>query len=769
MRIILLLLLTTFITELSAQNIKQTLRGKVTNESGIGLAKVNISIESAQIKVQTSDEGKFEINDLPIGRYSVQFSGDGFETQLLTEVLVEAGKQKVVEISLKSNSLQLGDVVVRASKPTAFNSINTITQEQTLRYAGTFFDPARLATSFPGVVAGNDQANGLVIRGNSPNGMQWRLEGVEIVNPNHLTNAGTFSDRPTQTGGGTTIFSAQLLEKADFLTGAFPAEYGNVLSGVMDVHLRKGNNERHEFTGQAGLMGIDLAAEGPISKKAGSSYLVNYRYSFTGLLGLMGVRFGGEDIRYTDLAFNLSFPTKKSGNFTVFGMFGKSSNDFQTDRDFSNWKVDKDERNILFKSSSQTYGITHTLNLSPSTVLRTVIAGSQNNNSRFENVIYVNPSERNEELGKERYTFSSIITKKFKLSSLKIGAYLTNQIDNIYTYFTPTFSRFGRSNLISKGIAQPFVNYNVKLNSKLSLQTGLHYLYYDFNKSSSLEPRAALDFSLSDKSHINVAYGLHSQLNLPQIYLIDFGANTVNPQNIGFVKSNQLVVGYENSLNRNSKIKIEAYYSGLNNVPVASDFKNLYSLLKEIEYLKYNYLQNAGTGRNYGLEATYEKYLTKNYYMVVAGSIYKSLATGSDGIERSTRFDGGHTFSFTGGKEFHRKPNRTVGINTRILWSGGFRDTPIDEDDSQRLKTTIYDTSQLNSIKLADYFRTDLRVYWKKNKPNFTRTWSLDIQNLTNTENESYSYFDVRTNAVIKKHQLGLIPVLSYKIEFRLK
>ena len=228
-------------------------------------------------------------------------------------------------------------------------------------------------------------------------------------------------------------------------------------------------------------------------------------------------------------------------------------------------------------------------------------------------------------------------------------------------------------------------------------------------------------------------------------------------------------MGYENSLNRNSKIKVEAYYFGMNNVPIALGFKNSYSILNEIESPEYYFLQNTGTGRNYGLEATYEKYLTKNYYMVVAGSIYKSLATGSDGIERSTRFDGGHTFSFTGGKEFHRKPNRTVGINTRILWSGGFRDTPIDVNISRQAKTTIYDASQLNSIKLADYFRTDLRVYWKKNKPNFTRTWSLDIQNLTNTENESYSYFDVRTNAIIKKYQLGLIPVLSYKIEFRLK
>ncbi len=746
--------------KLSAQNLTQTLRGNVTEEGSVRVLRgVNVKVQGTNFGSVTDTNGVFVIANLPLGRYAIEVSGVGYQTLVLAEVLVEAGKQKIVEIGLKPKTVQLGEAIVRASLPPAFGSVQTITQEQTLRYAATFFDAARLVTSFAGVVAANDQANGLVIRGNSPNGMQWRMEGVEIVNPNHLSNAGTFSDRPTQTGGGTTIFSAQLLDRADFLMGAFPAEYGNALSGVMDVHLRKGNDQKHEFTAQAGLIGIDLAAEGPLSRKNGSSYLVNYRYSFTGLLAAMGVKFGGEAIRFQDLSFNLVFPTKK-GRFTVFGMGGNSSNVFEAERDASKWKFDKDGQDISFKSSMGVVGLTNQTVLSNKISIATTLAYSESSNnweaSVLDQKIYTKLDSYSDRMDKEKLSFATKLSIRLdSKSALNLGTFLTYQTD-----FVNGFGRSLGGLETQKGlITQPYISFLSAISNKLSVQAGLHYLSYTFNNSSSLEPRLALSFRATPTNKFTLSYGLHSQLQLPQTYLYtaSLGGFSRSNANLGFTKSQQFVVGYEKTLKNNAKLKLESYYTSLFNVPI--DINN-YSTLNAIESSigDGRILENTGTGQNYGIEATYEKYLTKNYYLILGGSLYKSTFVATDGIERPTRFDGGHTFSFTGGKELIRKNDKRLGLNTKILWLGGYRDTPY--------LGLFKDFSRINTVKLADYFRTDLRIYWKRNKPGYTRTWSLDVQNLTNTENEAYSYYDFKAGQIVQKFQLGLIPVLNYKVEF---
>jgi CarboxypepD_reg-like domain/TonB-dependent Receptor Plug Domain len=760
-----------------AQTITQTIRGSVTDaDNNRPLSGATVQLINTNVGTSTDAGGSFSLPKTPIGRYGIQVSSVGYETIMLPEVLLEAGKERVLIIALKQKTTQLTEAVVRTTRPVAQGSIQSITTEQTLRYAATFLDPARLATSFAGVVAANDQANGIVIRGNSPNGTQWRLEGVEIVNPNHLSNAGSFSDRPTQTGGGTTILSTQLMERADFLTGAFPAEYGNALAGVMDVHLRKGNNQRHELTGQAGLIGVDLAAEGPISKKSKASYLVNYRYSFTGLLATLGVKLGDEDIRYQDLSFNLTFPTK-AGTFTVFGMGGISSNNFDSPPDTSAWKVQKDGFDIYFKNRMGAIGLTHTLNLGQNTTWRTTVAASALETIR-EGYIHSRANTANRfliqysETAKTRYSLSTSLTHKMGGWQLREGIYLTRQIDSV------EINQNGLSRGRTDGIiAEPYIALTGHLAPRLTLQAGVHYLYYSYNKTQSLEPRASLRFAASERSALTLSYGLHSQLQLPQLYLSIKNSNTIfrEKPNVYLepTKAHHIVLGFERQLKAQTSLKIEAYYQALYNVPVASQdptisFRVLpaFSALNLEEGFVDAPLANRGTGRNYGVEATYQQFLSNNYYLLLTGSLYNSTYKGQDEVVRNTRYNGNHTLSLTGGKELKRRPNRTFGVNVRLLWLGGFRDSPIDEDASRGANTTVYKIKELYSIKLADYFRPDVRLYWKKNKPGFTRTWSVDIQNLTNTQNEAYSYYDVLQRKVIKKYQLGLIPVLSYRVEF---
>jgi hypothetical protein len=165
-----------------------------------------------------------------------------------------------------------------------------------------------MSASFVGVVSPNDGGNNISVRGNSPYGFLWRMEGIDIPNPNHFANAAT-------SGGGISILSAQILANSDFLTGAFAAEYGNALAGVFDLRLRKGNNEKREYTIQAGLLGIDLEAEGPVSPGSAHSYLVNYRYSTLSMLANLGLEVGDAITNFQDISFNVTLPTKRQGTF----------------------------------------------------------------------------------------------------------------------------------------------------------------------------------------------------------------------------------------------------------------------------------------------------------------------------------------------------------------------------------------------------------------------------------------------------------------------
>ena len=749
----------------------QTIRGKIIDYvSEQPVVGASITLLNSQKGTQTDAEGSFSFGKMPIGRYQVQVSSVGYESQTISELLLESGKEMVLEIRLHTTANQLAEAVVRAPSANlsgAVTSIQSISTEQIFRYPGTYLDPARLATAYAGVANSNDQANGLIIRGNSPNGMQWRLEGIEIVNPNHLSNAGTFSDRVTQNSGGVNILSAQLLGNMSFLTGAFPAEYGNALSGVMDMRLRKGNDKEHEFTAQAGLIGIDLAAEGPIGKN-GASYLVNYRYSFTGLLATMGVKFGGEDIRFQDLAFNLNFPTKKAGTFTLFGMGGLSTNVFAAVRDTSQWVVQKDGFDINYKNRMGAAGLTHSMSLGKRILWRTVIASSGLKNTRegyvLSKVNYQKFLIQADSSTRVKTSATSSLSYKFNdRADLKVGVFVTQQYDELFAR-----SADKRANGNAKGlIIQPYANLHWVILPKLSTNIGLHYLRYTFNQTKSVEPRFSLQYKLSNNQTLSFAYGLHSQLQQPEIY---FALATQNSAFLGnatldVTKSHHYVLSHQYSLKKGSYFKTELFYQQIFNVPAAL-LNPTFSTLNLVEDFTPEPLQNAGMGRNYGLELTYQQYLTNGFYALTNATLYNATYKNSDGIERNSRFNGKHIFNLTLGKEWERSKNRILGTSIRVIWLGGFYEREVNEQASIDNKRLIYKNADAFTVKQPDYFRPDFRIYLKKSKEKYSRTLALDIQNIANYQNVSYSYYDILQNKIVRQYQLGLIPILSYRWEF---
>lgn len=753
----------------SAQNFTSVVRGTVRDaDTGLPLSGANVQLDDKG--TVSAENGAFRFDGILVGRHLLTISFVGYETVVVPELLLESGKENVQEIRLSPAGRQLREATVSGNKVPAFNSVQEITIEQTLRYAATYMDPARVATSFPGVAAANDQANGLVIRGNSPNSMQWRLEGVEIVNPNHLSNAGTFSDRPTATGGGVNILSTQLLGTSNFLSGPFPAEYGNVTGGVLDMRLRKGNDEKTEFTVQASLLGLDFAAEGPLSKKSKASYLINYRYSFTGLLGAIGVKFGGEDIRFQDLSFNLNFPTQKGARFTIFGMGGISSNTIEPDSDTTTWEFEKEGYNIIYKNKMGAAGATYDQPLGRRASIRTVLIASGLNTSRKAYDVDPLTLARRSQIGNDglligKISLNTTLTHRVSARErFKGGVYLTTQ-----QYKTPPVWPDGH---VKSWFIQPFITWSLQFAPSLTSEIGVHGLISKVEEGTTpgsilVDPRAALKWQPASDKQVSVSYGLHSQMQSPYLYSSLYGMTDV-AQNFDLKpgRAHHFVLGYQQAFGQKSSLKIEAYLQRQFDVPVGGGMRDNYSAVNLVEERANVRFYNQGTAANYGLEASFQKFLTNDFYMLVSGSLYKATYSDYIGLRHDGRFDGGHTFSLTAGKEIKSRNQNLWGINAKVLWLGGFRDKPIDLAYSRQLQTTIYELQSHYSVKMKDYFRPDLRIYWKKSKARYSRTLALDLQNVSGTKNEAYRYFDKRKNDIVTQYQLGLIPVLSYRWEF---
>ncbi|MCB0522815.1 MAG: TonB-dependent receptor [Saprospiraceae bacterium] len=779
----------------------QTIRGTVVDaDNARPLAGATILLLDTAPALGNTVEmnGQYQITDVPVGRYRMQVSFVGYETVTIAEVLVEAGKETVQDVQLRERGEALQEVVVKAQGRGSADlhpvSVHTITVEEQFRFPATYYDPARVAMSFPGVAGENDGTNIISVRGNSPNALQWRLEGVAIVNPNHTANAGTFSDRPTQAAGGVNILSAQLLSTSNFLTGAFPAEYGNSLGGILDMRLRRGNDHEREFTVQAGFIGIEAAIEGPFKQRTTNneqqttinkqrstpSYLANYRYSFTGLLTAMGADFGDEATAFHDFSFHVSLPAKKAGHFSIFGLYGNSSTVFDSPKDSALITEDKEQFNIDFTSVMSALGATHILPVGKKGVWKTAVALSGLEHTRTADLV----DNQTEPARWERDFLKNGKTAVSSTFSQKINSRLRWDAGIQASYEDARFSSFftTRANILSdsgnvKGwLWQPYLEGHFRISPKLNMTLGLHLAHFTFSTSStSLEPRASLVFSPNSRQRISLAYGLHSQLQLTQLYVYN--------ETLGFTKSHHAVAGYHRVFGKSLIFNGEIYYQRLFDVPVARFPGSTFSALNLTDF-SLGFLANseneliqvgkAGKGRNYGLELSLQQFISNGYYFILSSSLYRSEYTGVDGTWHSTRFDGKYIFNLTGGKEFSKQKTTkkgkqkvvVKGVNARAVWYGGYRDTPIDLAASEALGRTVYQAGEPFSLKQEDYYRLDLRLYLKWNKTGRNSTLSLDLQNVTGRKNAQYSYYDSVQDKVLVKRQLGLIPILSWRMAF---
>ncbi len=739
-------------------------------------AQVVLFPGNASLVAITDSLGQYRIAGIPVGHYGLRIAALGFDTLEVPELWLRAGKQSVQRAELTTAAHELGSVRISATAREQLSPLGMrpFTVEQSLRWPATFYDPARLVAALPGVASVNDQANHLSIRGNSPNTNAWTLEGVEIVNPSHTANAGTASDLPTLSGGGVNILSAQMLATSQLLTGVLPADRDNALGVILDMRLRNGNMNQQEWTLQAGLLGIDVSNEGPIGKAGRASYLANYRYSTVGLLGAMGVDLGDEAIAFQDLSFHVTMPAGKRGEAHFFGMGGNSSNTFEALHDTTQWKVDKDSRNINYRSSMGAVGGNLRISLGRRSTLVSTVAVSEIDQDRTEDRL--------------RGDYSVAGHSAAALSERKISgmAQLEGAVGGRFRYKAGASATERRltswlNSDVYGWLLRPWINASWKLAEHWQASAGVAAAIFTFTGETVAEPRASLEWQLPHGQAIALAAGIRSQLPQWQSFSTGGWPLFMQPA-IGLTRSQDVVLGYDRPIANHFNLHAEVYHQHLSEVPVQIPGITvgqvpLFSMVNTWDEPAGIPLQPTGTADNTGLELSLDRHFAGNHYIQVNGSWYTSRYTDAVGREHDTRWNGQYLINLFGGKEFKKMKEdhvRTWGISGRVNLMGGAWTPPLPVYTNQN-GTVMYGGNP-DWQQLPAYYRIDLRVYLKKDKQGKKRLeparrgrtgmWALDLQNLSGAQNAAYRYFDVRKNEVVTKYQLGLIPNLSYRIEF---
>jgi hypothetical protein len=764
----------------------QTIRGVVIDRDSkaplVGAKVIVVGTNPLQGAV-TDPDGYFRIDYVAVGRYSLKVTYLGYDELLLPEVLVGAGKEVNITLELTESLGQLKEVVVTGNpekgepiNEMAGPSARSFTIDEASRFSGSFNgDISRIAQSYAGV-SGSGISNDLIIRGNSSKGLLWRLEGIEVPNLNHLASNGS-------SGGGLSILSVNVIKNSDFYTGAFPSEYGNALSGVFDVKLRTGNDEKREYSIQAGFMGLEAAMEGPFSKKSKSSYLINYRYSTTGIFDLIGLVIGGTALPlFHDLTFKFNFPTQKAGTFTLFGIGGYSRVAVPAKKDSADWVYSDDRYETMSISNMMATGIMHKFFLGSKAYLTSYLAftGSELGNTidSLDNSYNFQPAQR-----------ASFIETALRISTTlnyKVNAKNTVRVGSIY-------SRVGFNlqsedvvkNLIflsSKGstdMLQAYAQWKHRFTEKITLNTGFHFTYFGLNKNPVIDPRLSFNWNVTPRHAFTLGFGKHNRIEPLTFYFSEIkqsdGSYLSPNQNLRPTKAIHAIFGYDFQINENMRLRIETYYQRLYDIPVEADSASGFSVLNyNVSFLSTIdndanvAFINSGTGINYGIELTLERFFERNYYFLLTTSLYESKYKALDGIERNTRYNNNFICNAIAGKEFPVGKNKTNAfvMDLKIVWSGGIPLTPINLDSSIATGMTVFEADKRYSEKAPDFFRMDFKIGYRKNGDKSSHYFFLDIQNITNQQNVYGQFFDAQEQKIQTIYQLGFVPIFNYRVQF---
>ena len=765
--------------------LRQSIKGIVLDQQTLAPlpgATVILSGSDPLIGTVTDSEGHFRLERIPIGKHRIKVTFVGYTPYESSDIIVSSGKESDITIYLQESVITTREVEIRGNyqkyqpiNRMATVSVRSFSVDETFRFAGSYNDPARMVQNFAGVTSGVDNRNDIIIRGNSPMGLQWRLDDMEIPNPNHFAAVGT-------TGGPVTILNNNLLTNSDFFTGAFPAQYGNTLAGVFDLRMRNGNSDHREYWFEMGWNGLEFGTEGPFSKKSTASYLLSYRYSMLELISYLGINLNLVP-RYQDLNLKFTFPTKKAGTFTITGMGGISNIDiFDSEKKEDKWMFPDYGEDLANGSNLGVLGLTHQILLSSKTRLKNMIyvVGSlvHTKIDTFSNMVTLPApwaGERSEEI---KASWSTQIFHKFSSrNSMDAGVF----IDYYWMSFADSLMWKG-SFLVNTGTKEKmaflrgFTQWRHAFSDRFSMTSGIFGSFLTLNNSWALEPRLGFEWVINQRHSLNFGTGLYSQMQPRVIYfvLVHHPDGSISQPNLSmdFTRSWQLAVSYNYLLTENLRFKFETYYQYLYDIPVKRSIPE-YALLNQGHefFIGRQYadsLINLGSGENYGVEFTFERFFKKNYYYLLTASLFNSTYHGYDDVTRNSAFNVNYVLNAVGGYEFvvGKRKWGVLSFGLRATWAGGNPYIPYDVSASVATGEPIPDWGHSYETRFPAYKRIAFRFGIKRNMPKYNLEFLLDLQYRTNYTNIALQRIDPRTGEIKYYFQMGLFPMGTWRIQF---
>ncbi len=754
-----------------AQETAPELRGQIIeSDTKIPIlgARIFLTLSDSKDSTLTDEYGQFSFANVSPEAINLTVHKNRFESiHIRTELI--SGKQKVLQIEMTPTSQDLELLVVSVSDdPSIANNEMSLvgarkfSVSETKRYAGTLDDPARAVANFPGVVSDAQGTNSIIVRGNSPKGILWRIDGVEIPNPNHFADEGS-------TGGPVSALSNTILSNADFMTGAFAPEYGNALSGIFDLRMRQGNNEKKEHSASIGLLGTAFGTEGPINKKKGSSYIMNYRYSTLGLVENLGFTEIGGNPKYQDLAFKLQFPGKNQQHISVFGL-GGINQIVESQKDSS----DQLFRERDFGSQFGVLGIQDYRKLGTYTSLTSTLLFTHNGS----NLVTAEQDTSDSFVPFETYDkYKNILKGNFVLNH-RFNAQNRLEAGLIYSqigyqlHSTDQEERSYLNDAGATGYAQGYVSWKHQFSPRIIGVAGAHYMHLLLNNSNSIEPRFSLQWKVSSKQKLSFGVGQHSRMESFSTYFSrtfdSLGIASQPNVNLGFTKARHLILEYDLKLSKTSVLEVDLFYQHIYNVPVENDSNSTYSLSNAWwEIRKNRMLVNQGTGLNYGMEISYRQFLTKGFYFISSASLYQSKYQSLEGVWRNTEFNAGHRLSIALGKQYKvgkSAKHKTLGLHTSLSHRGGGWFTPIDLEASLLQNKEIQDETSAYSVRGANVSSWNISIRYKVNRPKTTHTVKFEILNALNNDAGIKQYYNKALQTTEFGKQIPFLPNLVYRV-----
>ncbi len=774
MKKMLLLLIVGFALNPLYGQLTQTIRGTVrdaASESPISYATV--MIKGTTIGTTTDEDGNFLLSGVPVGRHDVEVSFMGYQPATFKEVQVVSSKQSILTVMLRENAIALGEVTVKPTinktetlNPMTTVSGKTITVEESKRFAGAFDDPARLVSSFAGV-ASDVSNNGIVVRGNAPKFLQWRLEDVEIPNPNHFAEVTGFG------GGGLAALSNQVLGNSDFFSGAFPSEYGNALSGIFDMRLRNGNNNKREHTAQVGITGLDFASEGYLKKGGKSSYIFNYRYSTMSLLSSL-LPENADALSYQDLSFKFNLPTRSAGTFSVWGtgLIDRSGQKAKTNPE--EWEYVKHRNKEEVQQYMFATGVGHKYYFNDNTFLKSTIALTSSQldyvTDRMDTLQSLHPYQTIKNT-LWNAVVSTSLTKKFsRRHTNKTGIQYTAMI---YDMLLRNSALLGAplqtvsNGTGTTGVVMAYTNSTIHPSDRLTLNVGVNMQTFLLNGKTTVEPRVGVKYQLNPRHSIGLAYGMHSRLEQLNYYFTRNEQGQYNNHDLDFTRAHHLVASYNIDLGKNLFLRIEPYVQQQYSVPVIEGTSFSLTNLKSDWFLHDN-LVNKGEGVNYGIDVTFERFLSHGYYFLITGSLFNSRYKGGDAVWRDSRFNRSYLFNALAGKEWAvgKSKQNVLSLNLRFSYQGGDRYSPVDMKKTIEKQEVVYDETKAYSLQLSPSFVSHFTISYLVNKKNVSHEFAFKVLNATGYKEFYGHLYNLKTGAVTEDREATVLPNISYKLQF---